>query len=441
MAHGEVIVVGSGLAGMTAGVYLSEAGYKVYVLEAAAHPGGRTSSWIDQGMPIESGLHRFLGFYTALPEVLAKVGVSLNGMLRWEDEIEIRTPQNVHATLALAPLHKPFKTIWDALGHSNFLSPADKLTLAAMFAAGAKEYVSDPLKLDQITVLAHAKQHKVSEQTIRRALIPLTEGIFFVPIGRYSMYNLMGLFMPYLKSLPKLRVGAFKGGMSEVMIQPMADYITKHGGTIHTNTAVRQLLVTNGAVTGVFTAQGEYRANHVILAASLYGAQQIITSSFHDRQPFRDLLRLPTMPAVTFQIELEKPSMPVDRTTFGPTTALASFAEQSRTTFRQSAGRLSIILSPPKRFITMPPAQILEIVKADAKTLGVPLNGIKQYRKIVLAGDFYSLAIGSEALRPPQKTSIPGLTLAGDYTKQPYLATMEGATVSGKLAAGLLLKK
>jgi 15-cis-phytoene desaturase len=27
------------------------------------------------------------------------------------------------------------------------------------------------------------------------------------------------------------------------------------------------------------------------------------------------------------------------------------------------------------------------------------------------------------------------LTLAGDYTRQPYLATMEGAVVSGQIAA------
>jgi 15-cis-phytoene desaturase len=30
---------------------------------------------------------------------------------------------------------------------------------------------------------------------------------------------------------------------------------------------------------------------------------------------------------------------------------------------------------------------------------------------------------------------VPGLTLAGDYTQQKYLATMEGAVHSGELAA------
>ena len=30
---------------------------------------------------------------------------------------------------------------------------------------------------------------------------------------------------------------------------------------------------------------------------------------------------------------------------------------------------------------------------------------------------------------------MPGLYLAGDHTRQPYVATMEGAVVSGHLAA------
>ncbi len=37
--------------------------------------------------------------------------------------------------------------------------------------------------------------------------------------------------------------------------------------------------------------------------------------------------------------------------------------------------------------------------------------------------------------RPTQKTPVSNFYLAGDYTKQRYLASMEGAIYSGKLAA------
>jgi 15-cis-phytoene desaturase len=42
-------------------------------------------------------------------------------------------------------------------------------------------------------------------------------------------------------------------------------------------------------------------------------------------------------------------------------------------------------------------------------------------------------------LRPKQKTTTKGLTLAGDYTDQPFFSTMEGAAVSGVNAANIIL--
>lgn len=47
----------------------------------------------------------------------------------------------------------------------------------------------------------------------------------------------------------------------------------------------------------------------------------------------------------------------------------------------------------------------------------------------------YKTVPGCEAARPSQRTPIPNFYLAGDYTKQRYLASMEGAVLSGKLAA------
>lgn len=148
---------------------------------------------------------------------------------------------------------------------------------------------------------------------------------------------------------------------------------------------------------------------------------------------------MPIMPAVTFQIELDKPGMEVDRTTFGPQTILASFAEQSRTTFKSTKGRLSVILARPGSYISTPADVIMEEIARDMARLGLPIAGsVVRCHKVTLPHDFYSLRTGSEVLRPAQKTPVPGLTLAGDYTKQPYLATMEGAVVSGARAAAVV---
>ena len=46
-----------------------------------------------------------------------------------------------------------------------------------------------------------------------------------------------------------------------------------------------------------------------------------------------------------------------------------------------------------------------------------------------------------EPYRPSQTTSIDNFYLAGSYTKQDYIDSMEGATMSGHLAASAILNK
>ena len=117
----DVVIVGSGLSGMACAVELSERKQKVLVLEKRAVIGGRTSSWVEDGMAMESGLHRFLGFYEVLPRLLKKVGVELDDILYWEDEIEIITPEKISAVFG-ASLFKPLKTIKGALLTNDFFA-------------------------------------------------------------------------------------------------------------------------------------------------------------------------------------------------------------------------------------------------------------------------------------------------------------------------------
>src|SRR3954468_7267312 len=150
---------------------------------------------------------------------------------------------------------------------------------------------------------------------------------------------------------------------------------------------------------------------------------------------FAPMLSLGTLSAVTIQLELDGPALSSDHTNFSPG-ALCCFAEQSRTTFTHAKGRLSVILYPPEVFLHLEPPAVLERTLTEAKRIGLDLRGrVKDYRVVRHPHDFYALRPGSEALRPTQATPVPGLSLAGDYTKQPFVASMEGAVISGELAA------
>ncbi|MDP9440789.1 MAG: FAD-dependent oxidoreductase [Actinomycetota bacterium] len=348
--HAQVVVVGGGLAGLSCAFELSEQGVPVLLLEAGEVVGGRTASWSEDGMAVESGLHRFLGFFSALPRLLERAGVDIGTMVCWEDEIEIRVPDGgPRGILGMSPLHKPLRTLGGVLANNGLLSPLDKLSLGWFMAAGLWDYVRNRDALDTHTVASYAKAHRVTDRALHNLLIPLTAGLFFIPPDRFSAAIFFGLLAPGVPRLHQMRLGAYMGGMTDVMCAPVARGIVDRGGEVRTGSEVDALLVGDGRVTGVTVGGESVHAEEVVVATSIEPAQRLLRPSFSEHPWFRPWLAMPTTPSVTVQLELDRPVMDVDRTVFGPGTALACFAEQSRTTFRHASGRLSIILTPGSR--------------------------------------------------------------------------------------------
>ncbi|MBW3579618.1 MAG: FAD-dependent oxidoreductase [Actinobacteria bacterium] len=98
----------------------------------------------------------------------------------------------------------------------------------------------------------------------------------------------------------------------------------------------------------------------------------------------------------------------------------------------------AVILTPPEPFLAMAPEEVLAVVVRDARHLGLDLEGhVTDFRVIAHPHGFHSLEPGHLGLRPDQATPVPGLGLAGDYTRHRFMASMEGAVVSGTRAAEL----
>lgn len=439
----DVIIVGAGLAGLSCGLHLVDEGLDVLILEGRDIAGGRTASWDEDGMAIESGFHRYLGFYEAMPALLKRAGVTLDDIMVWTDEAEIRLPDGKgQAVFGLSPVHNFVETIWGVLANNQFIDPVDKARLSAFFVKGFYLFETDKQALDRQSVAAMAAAEGVSAEAIHKILVPLTEGLFFLPIKQYSALNFFALFAPYLTKMHKMRVGAFNGGMSEVMIDPLVRWIEERGGEVRTGSRVTRLLSSEGAIRGVAVGEQTFYGDALVLAASLAPAQALIGAAFPDEPFFAGMLSLETMPSVTVQVELRSPASRYDRVIFTPGTSIASCAEESRTTFPHSPGRLSTIMAQPEKMLELEDEALLELVLRDAPRVGLDAaaENVLGFRVVSWPDDFYSYSSGTYDKRPSPVTPIFGLYLAGDYTKQEYLQTMEGAVYSGQVAAEMLLK-
>jgi len=440
----STLVIGAGLAGLSCAFELVDRGQPVLVLEAGRVVGGRTANWDADGMEVESGYHKFLGYYEALPELLKRAGIDPDEMLIWEHSMEIRHPDaDKPGVFGLDPVRAPLKTLAGAIGNNELISPADKASLAPFFAKGFRDAAAKPEELDELSVLAYARMHNVTDRAIERIVEPLSSGVFFLPPERFSAYAFFGLFGHVLPRLHKMRIGAFAGGMTDVMTGPLAAAIERRGGRVRTGAPVERLLVEGGSVKGVVLGNGEeIRAHRVVVAANLRPAQRLVAGAVGSHPWFRPFLSLDAMPYVTVQFEAEEPLLPAGHTIFGPGTNLGSFAEQSRTTFRGRPGRASIIIVDPDRHIDRPAEDVFRMTSDDLLRIGLPAaKTATQFRVVRSAQHFYRIAPGNERKRPTQETPVPGLFLAGDYTKQTMFCTMEGAVISGRKAAEAVLRQ
>jgi zeta-carotene desaturase len=108
MSSKKVIVIGGGLAGLSAGVALAEAGYQITLLEKRPFLGGRATSYVlPNGEHVDNCQHITLGCCTNLSDFYRRAGAA--GKIRFFDRYEFCSSDmrrgNLHSSFLPAPLH------------------------------------------------------------------------------------------------------------------------------------------------------------------------------------------------------------------------------------------------------------------------------------------------------------------------------------------------
>ena len=104
---------------------------------------------------------------------------------------------------------------------------------------------------------------------------------------------------------------------------------------------------------------------------------------------------------------------------------------------------IQCVLSPgygedPKLYMPLPNEEIVRRTHEQVMALFPSARGLKlTWSSVVkIMQSLYREAPGLDAYRPDQATPVPNFFLAGSYTKQDYIDSMEGATLSGRQCAG-----
>jgi len=262
-----------------------------------------------------------------------------------------------------------------------------------------------------------------------------------------------------------------EGSPYEYLHKPIIQYLEARGAKIHTRRRVREILFTGEGeethVTGLVIAKGETEetitADAYVCACDVPGIQRVLPSEWRKWKEFDNIYKLDTVPVATVQLrfdgwvtELEdaeaqkqlSSAVGIDNLLYTADADFSCFADMALTSpsdyYRSGKGSLlQLVLTPGDPFIKESNDAIAHHVLKQVHDLFPSSRDLNMtwYSVVKLAQSLYREAPGMDPYRPPQQTPIANFFLAGSYTQQDYIDSMEGATLSGRQAAKAILAR
>jgi zeta-carotene desaturase len=441
MPSKSVIVIGGGLAGLSSAVALADAGFRVRLLERRPFLGGRAASYdLPGGEHVDNCQHVTLGCCTNLSDFYRRVGA--DHKIAFYDRLVFVDPAGHRAVLQASPLPPPFH-LAPALALYPFLAWAERRAIGhALMAIVQRNQGTMDGGCTGVSMLDWLRRHGQTSASIDRfwrvVLVSALNEELDRMDARYALDVFWKAFLSnragYHVGIPSVPLGELYGGCRSA--------IESRGGEVALRAPVRRLRVSEGRVVAVETdTGGDETADLYILAVPHDAVLDLLPAPMTGEMPlFANLRRLRVSPitGVHFWFDRDVMAEPF-LTALGSTTQW--IFNKSRL-YGQPGGRyLQLVISasyglmPRSRqeIIDLCLAEIHGLLPATREANLVKANVIKE------AAATFSPEPGSDRWRPSQRTPLPNLFLAGDWTQTGWPATMEGAVRSGYLAAEAIL--
>lgn len=474
----RVAIAGAGLAGMATAVDLVDAGHEVELFESRPFVGGKVGSWVDaDGNHLEMGLHVFFGCYYNLFELMRKVGAGDNLRLKEHTHTFVNrggvTGELDFRFITGAPFNglKAFFTTSQLSLQDKFFNSLALATSPIVRGLvdfdGAMKTIRD---LDKISFADWFRKQGGNDGSIKRMWNPIAYALGFIDCENISARCMLTIFQFFAAKTEASVLRMLEGSPAEYLHKPIVKYIEDRGGKFYTRRRVREILFEESGgetrVTGIRVASGESEetitADAYVFATDVPGIQRVLPSAWRKWPEFDNIYKLDAVPVATVQLRFDgwvtemhdaakrkqlEQAVGLDNLLYTPDADFSCFADLALTSpadyYRKGEGSLlQLVLTPGDPFIKESNEAIAQHVLKQVHDLFPSSRELNMtwYSVVKLAQSLYREAPGMDVYRPAQKTPVGNFFLAGSYTQQDYIDSMEGATISGRQAAKVILE-
>ncbi|KAG0471495.1 hypothetical protein HPP92_016041 [Vanilla planifolia] len=452
----EVVIAGAGLAGLSTAKYLADAGHRPILLEARDVLGGKVAAWKDEeGDWYETGLHVFFGAYPNVQNLFGELGI--NDRLQWKEHSMIFAMPEKPGQFSrfdfpeFAPA--PFNGIWAILKNNEMLTWPEKVKFAigllpAMI--GGQSYVEAQ---DKLSVTEWMKKQGVPDRVNDEVFIAMSKALNFINPDELSMQCILIALNRFLQEKHGSKIAFLDGNPPQRLCMPIVDHIQSQGGQVQLNSriqkielnsdrTVKQFVLSNGSVV---------TGDAYVFATPVDILKLLLPEEWKEIPYFQRLKQLVGVPVINVHIWFDrKLKNTYDHLLFSRSPLLSVYADMSvacKEYYNPNRSMLELVFAPAEEWIARSDSDIvnatmMELEKLFPEEIAADQSKarILKYHVVKTPRSVYKTVPNCEPCRPLQRSPVHGFYLAGDYTKQKYLASMEGAVLSGKLCAQAIVQ-
>lgn len=441
-----VVVVGGGFAGLSAAAALAEQGKRVLLADARAQLGGRATAFRDRetGELVDNGQHVLFGCYRATFEFLERIGASDRVRVQPSLAVPYIDRTGRRSILQCPKLPSPWHLVAGVLGWSGIpwrdrasvLKLAGPLRRARLELERTGSVTPDPDGTVSEWLVAHGQRARLREW--------LWEPLAVAALNQSPAVAAATPFVRVLAQMfgPERRDSALvlpTRPLHETYAEPARAFIESHGGDVRVN-ALARVVVEDGGVSAIDIRGERIATRQVISAVPWFDLGRLFNPSPPPELAplLASATRMESMPIVTVNLWYDGRVM--DEAFIGLPGREMQWVFDKRIAFGENASHLSLVSSGATRLTSMSRDELTALAAQEVEDAIPSARRGRLLRATVVREKraTFSLAPGQPA-RPPTKTAVKGLYLAGDWIDTGLPGTIESAVVSGHWAARQLL--